>query len=116
MRVGAAADIFLPVLVHAGLGHLVDPVVLARDEGCTTWSDAVFQSEVGAVFGDPLRPLRPILDIGHAVLQFPRRLGYEQVGRHPRHVEMAIGRDSAVLHGSSPLYEGSKRLYSVSSG
>ncbi len=47
---------------------------------------------------DPLRPLRPVLDIGHAVFEFARRLGDEQVGRHPRHVEMAVGRNSAVLH------------------
>ena len=33
MRVGAAADILLAVLVHPGLGHLVDPVVLTGDEG-----------------------------------------------------------------------------------
>ncbi len=66
--------------------------------GCAAGADAVFEAEIGAVLGDPLRPLRPVLDIGHALLELAACLGDEQVGRHPRHVEMAIGRDSAVLH------------------
>ena len=98
MRVAAAPDVALAVLVHAGLGHLVDPVVLPRDKGRAARPDTVLQPEIGAVLGDPLRPLRPVLDIGHALLQLAARLGHEQVGRHPRHVEMAIGRDPAVLH------------------
>ena len=98
MRVARAADVLLAVLEEAKLRHFVDPVVLAGDIGRATRPDAVFQPKIGAVLGDPLRPLRPVFDIGHAVLELAARLRHEQVGRHPRHVEMAIGRNSAVLH------------------
>ena len=117
MRVAATTDVPLAVLVHAGLGHLVDPMVLTRNKGRAARPDTVLQSEIGAVLGDPLRPLRPVLDIGHALLEVAPRFGHEQVGRHPRHVEMAIGRDPAVLHLVFPaqLIEGYCRaLYSPS--
>src|SRR6266404_3183581 len=88
----------LAVLVHPGFGHLVDPVVLPGNKGRAARPDTVLQPEICAVLGDPLRSLRPILDVRHAVLQLPRSLRHKEVGRHPRHVEMAVGRDSAVLH------------------
>src|SRR6516225_151834 len=108
MRVAAAGFAFLGILVEAALRHDVDADVLPRHVLGAARADAVEEAEVGAVLGDPLRSLGPVLDIGHAVLQLPRRFRHKQVGRHPWHVEMTIGRDSAVLHGFSPLYEGSK--------
>src|SRR5580692_5534090 len=51
MRVAAAPDIALAVLVHASFGHLVDPVVLTRNKGRATRPDAVLQSKIGAVLG-----------------------------------------------------------------
>ena len=98
MRVGRAANVLLSVLEEAELGHLVDAIVLAGDIGRTARTDAVFEPEIGAVFGDPLRTLRPVLDIGHAVLEIAARLRDEQIRRHPRHIEVAVGRYPAVLH------------------
>ena len=63
--------------------------------------DPVDQPEIGAVLGDPLRPVRPLLDIGHPLLHVARGVLDEQLGRHARHVEMAIGRDALVMHGAS---------------
>ena len=48
-----------------------------------------------------IRALRSILDIEHAVPERLRRLGDKQLRRHPRHVEMAIGRNALVMHGSA---------------
>src|SRR5262249_22608337 len=102
MRVAAAGVAFLGVLVEAALGHDVDADVLSRHVLRTAWADAVKETEIGAVLSDPLRPVRTVLDIGHALLEVTARSGGEQVGRHPRHIEMAIGRDSAVLHAVFP--------------
>src|SRR6516164_592184 len=68
VRVGAASDILLAILVHPGLGHLVDPVVLTRNKRRATRPDTVLQPEIGAILGNPLWPVRAILDIRHPVL------------------------------------------------
>src|SRR5215472_17353062 len=113
MRVAAAYLALLGIREQAVLGHDVDPHVLPGNVLRAARPDPVQQAESGAVLGDPLRTVRTVRDIGHAFFQFAPRLRDEKVGWHPRHVEMAIGRDSAVLHVSSPLYEGSDRLYSL---
>src|SRR5207253_5947410 len=64
-------------------------------------ADAVHQPEIGAVLGDPLRPVRPLLDIRHPLLHLARGVLDEQLGRHARHVEVAIGGDALVMHGAS---------------
>src|SRR6516164_9482315 len=111
MRVAAAGLAFLGILIEAARCHDVDADVLPGYVLRAARADAVEEAKIGAVLGDPLRPIRTVLDIWHAILQLAPRLRDKQVGRHPRHVEMTIGRDSAVLHASSPPYEGSNQLY-----
>ena len=69
MRVAGPRLAALAGFVKPGLGHLVDPVVLARDKLAADRADAAPASHVDAGLGHPLRPVRPLLDIGHAVLQ-----------------------------------------------
>ena len=91
------------VLVEAGLGHHVDPVMLAGDELAAGRADAVLEAERGAVLGRPFRARRrPSSTNGMRSFSSRGRLRREQVGRHPRQVEMAIGRNAVVLHASLP--------------
>ena len=101
MRVVAAGLALLGVGIETVLGHDVDADVLSRDMLRAAGADAVEQPEIGAVLGDPLRPVRPVLDIGHALLEVAPGVLDEQSRRHPGHVEMAIGRDALVMHGAS---------------
>src|SRR5205085_20727 len=76
--------------------------ILPRDVLRAARPDPVDQPEIGAVFGDPLRPVRPLLDIGHPLLHLARGVLDEQLRRHARHVEVAIGGDALVMHGAVP--------------
>ena len=87
------------VLIEAGLRHLVDPVVLAGNEFAADRPDAADQAHIDARFGGPARPVRAILDKWHPFPQFPLCLRLEQFRWQPGKIEMAIRRDSSVLHG-----------------
>src|SRR5439155_9159446 len=100
MRVARAALAALASFVEAGLGHLVDPVILTRDKRRADRADRAGNAHDDAGLCHPARPFGAVLDIGHALLQLARRLRDEQLGWQPRQVEMAIGRDAAVLHGA----------------
>src|SRR5580700_2112501 len=102
MRVAAAVLALLGVLIEPVLGHDVDPDILPRDMLGAARADPVHQPEIGAVLGDPLRPVRPLLDIGHPLLHPARGILDKQLRRHARHVEMAIGGDALVMHGAVP--------------
>src|SRR6202022_5087672 len=56
------------------------------------------QPEGGAVARDPLLAVRAFADERHPLLELARRLRGEEIRRQPDHIEMAIGRDSFVLH------------------
>jgi hypothetical protein len=109
IRVARTAHASLAVLVEPGLGHLVDAVVLAGDELASDRADAAEQPHIDPGFGGPMRPIRPVLDIGHAVLQLALRLGDKQLRRQPREIEMTIGRDPLVLHRSSSTLLSARR-------
>src|ERR1051326_7524369 len=94
-RLAASAGV-----VQAGLGHLVDPVVLAGDELAADRADAAPAAHVDPGLGYPVRPVFLLLDIGHALFERPRRILDEQLLRKPGQVEMAVSRDAAVLHGA----------------
>src|SRR5206468_12677160 len=79
MRVAGTRFAALAGVVEAGLGHLVDPVVLARDKLAADRADAAPTSHIHAGLGDPLRPVRPFLDVGHALLY--RRSEERRVGK-----------------------------------
>ena len=97
--VSRAAHALLAVFIKTGLGHLVDAVVLARDELAADRADAADQPHVDAGFSGPARPVGTILDIGHAVPQLALRLRDKQFRGKPGQIEMTIRRDSSVLHG-----------------
>ena len=97
MRVADALDVFLAVLEHAGLGHDVDALVLAGDQLGTAGADTVQQAEIGARFGDPMRSVGAVRDVRHAVRSSLEFLGGEKRGRHPGHIEMAIGGYSCCI-------------------
>ena len=102
--VAGTAHAPLAVFIEAGLGHLVDTVVLARDEFPADRAGAADETHLDPGLGDPARPVGAVLDKGHAVLQLAFRLRDEQLRRQPRQVEVTIGRNSFVLHpGRSPL-------------
>jgi len=101
MRVTGAVSALLGVVVKADLIHLVDPMVLAGDVFRAARADAIHQTEIRAVAGDPMRPVRSIDDMRHLISQGARGVLHEQLRRHARHVEVAIGGDALVLHGRS---------------
>jgi hypothetical protein len=103
MRVAGAALAALAGVVEPRFGHLVDPVVLPRDERRADRTDCARNAHDDSGLGHPAWAVSALLDIGHAVLQFPRRPGGEEVRRQPWQVEMAIGRNPAVLHGETSL-------------
>src|ERR1700747_979135 len=72
--IARAAQAFLAVFIEAGLGPLVDTVVLAGDELAAARPYAADQPHIDAGVGGPARPVGTILDIRHAVPQFPLRL------------------------------------------
>src|SRR5437868_2970111 len=86
VRVAGTRLAALARVVEAGLGHLVDPVVLARDKLAADRADAAPTPHIHAGLGDPLRPVRPYLDVGHALLYRARRLGDEQFRWQPGQV------------------------------
>ena len=58
----------------------------------------------GAVLGGPVRARRrSSMTNGMRSFMLARRHRREQVGRHPGHVEVAVGRNAIVLHGVAPL-------------
>src|SRR5216684_6393615 len=69
MRVAGAALAALARLVEAGLGHLVDPVVLARNERRADRADRAGNAHLEPGLGDPAPTVGAVLDIGHALLQ-----------------------------------------------
>src|SRR5258708_671588 len=83
-RVAGAPLAALPSLVEAGLGHLVDPVVLARNERRANRADRARNAHRAPSLGDPPRAVGPVLDVGHAVAQLARGARGEQLGRQPR--------------------------------
>ena len=99
MRVRGALDALLTVGEHAGLGHLVDTLVLARHQFDATRPNTIQQPEIRALVRHPLRAVRPVRDIGHAVLHLGGGFGDKQLRRHPRHIQMAICGNSTVFHG-----------------
>ena len=103
MRVARPANALLAVLVESGGRHRVDAQLLARDVLRARRPDAAGQAEDGPVVGDPPPPVRPVGDIGHAVLQLPGRLGHEQLRGQPDQVEMTVRRDPVVVHALSPV-------------
>ena len=98
----AALNALLAVSEHAGFGHDVDTLVLAWHQFRAAGSDAVQQAEIGARLGHPLRTVRPVVDIRHAVLEFARRLVGEERRRHPRHIKMAVSRNPVDISSSTP--------------
>ncbi len=102
MRVAAAVFADLRIGIEAMLGHDVDADVLPGDMLLAARPDPVHQPEIGAVLGDPLRPIRPVLDVWHPLLHLARGVLDEQFRRHAGHVEVAIGRDALVMHGAVP--------------
>ena len=99
MRVAGTALAALARVVEPGFGHLVDPVVLARDERRANRADGAGNPHLNPGLGDPPLAVGAILDKGHAVAQLARGARGEQIGRQPRQIEMAIGGNPAVLHG-----------------
>ena len=99
--VGNAADVLLAVLVELGFRHQIGARVRARHVFRARGADAVFESEGGAVLARPIGSVRPVRDIGHAVLHRRRRLGHEKIGRHPAQIDVAIGGNTVVFHGRS---------------
>jgi hypothetical protein len=61
-------------------------------------ADAGDQPEGGAVTRDPLLAVRSLADERHPLLELAGSLRGEEIGRQPDHVEMAIGRDTLVVH------------------
>ena len=107
--VARAAHALFAVFIEAGLGHLIDPVVLPRDEFSADRSDAPEESHIYPGLRDPVRTIGAVLDERHAVLQFPLRLRNEQLRGQPRQIEVTIGRDSLVLHRIPPFLSGPQR-------
>src|SRR6185437_7224454 len=102
MRVADPADVLLAVGKEAGLGHDVDAAVLPRYQLGAARADAVLEAKIGPILRHPHRPVGAVGDVRHTLLQFARRLRREKVGRHPRHVEMAVSRNPVVAHGNFP--------------
>jgi len=103
VRIAGAPHAFPAILVEARFGHLVDPVVLAGDKLPTNRPDTAYQSHINPSFGRPAQPVRAVLHVWHAVLQFPFCLRHEQICGQPWKVEMTISRNPLVLHGSSSI-------------
>ena len=102
MRVARAANALLAVLVESGGRHHVDAQLLARHVLRARRAHPADQAERRAVAGDPARPVRTILDVGHPLLQLARRLRHEEVRWQPDQIEVTVGRNSLVgPHGSS---------------
>src|SRR5437763_819441 len=81
--IARTAHALLAVFIKAGLGHLVEAVVLAGYELAPDRADAAHQPRIDAGFGRPALPVGTILDIGHAVPLFPICLRDEQFRREP---------------------------------
>src|ERR1700730_1942505 len=98
VRVPRAADAVETGLIQSGLRHAVGAVLLAGLVFSACRADAGDQPEGGAVARDPLLAVRSFADERHPLLELARRLRGEEIRRQPDHIEMAIGRDSFVLH------------------
>jgi hypothetical protein len=107
LGVGGAADALLAVFVEAGRGHHVDAVVGARDVLRAGGADAVHQPEGRAVLAGPEGPVRPVCDVGHAILHRRRGVAGEQIRRDPRQVDVAVGGNPVVGHVTLPFENGS---------
>ena len=102
LGLGEAADALLAVVVEAGRGHAVGAMDDARHVFAAGRAHAVHQAELGALGADPLGSLRPLDDVGHAVLEGRRGVAGEKVGRQPDQVDMAVSGDDVVFHGRVP--------------
>src|SRR6185312_9072138 len=65
-------------------------------------SDRAGDAHVDAGLGGPARAVLAILDKRHAVPKLALGLRGEQIRRQPGQIEVAIGRNAAVLHGAPP--------------
>ncbi len=101
-HLGQPADALLAVVVETGRGHAVGTVDDARHVFAAGRPHAVHQAELGALGAHPFGTLRPLDDMGHAVLEGGRCVGREQVGRQPDQVNVAVGGDDVVFHGHAP--------------
>ena len=102
VRIGHALDALLAVVVEAGAGHDVHAMVLARDVLGPRGAHAVQEPERPAVLARPVGPVRTISHVRHARLERRGRARREEVGRHPRKIQVAIGGDPVVFHGVPP--------------
>ena len=60
---------------------------------------AARQTEAGAPVRDPYGASRPLLRVGHPVLEGRGRPRREEIGGKPAQIEMAVGGDHFVFHG-----------------
>src|SRR5215475_6272862 len=96
---GGTRDALLAVLVEPGRGHHVRSIVHPGNVFLSRWPHAAPQSERGAVLRRPRRAVRPVRDVGHAVAKRRARVFREEIGGHPGHVDVAVGRDPREGHG-----------------
>src|SRR5262249_50369916 len=95
------ADPLLAVGVEPGRLHAIRAMDPARNVLAPRGAHAVDEPEAGALLRDPALALRPVLDVRHAVAHLGRSLRYEQIGRQPAEIEVAVGGDHLVTHGAS---------------
>src|SRR5947207_10465662 len=88
----------LDVLVSPYRSHLVDTIVLSRDELLPRRADAADQPERRPVLAGPVRAVRAVHHEGHALAHGRRGVGGEEVGRDPRHVDVTVGGNPCVVH------------------
>src|SRR5262249_56933460 len=98
-RGGGTGNAILTALGEPGRGHQVRSMGHRGKILLSRWPAAPPQSERGAVLRRPRRAVRPVRDVGHAVAKRRARVFREEIGGHPGHVDVAVGRDPREGHG-----------------
>jgi len=104
VRIARAADPLLAVVVEPGRRHHVHALILSGHVLRARRPDAADEPERRALLRGPLRAVRPVHDVGHAVLHERRGIRGEEIGWQPGHVDVAVGRDPRVVHVALPVF------------